>query len=63
MTDIEETEFVAFDLETTGLHPIACRIVEIGAIRFRGDGEVMAKGQKKYAKAKRYYNSNSHVSA
>jgi len=45
MTDIEETEFVAFDLETTGLHPIACRIVEIGAIRFRGDGEVMDQFQ------------------
>ncbi len=31
-------EFVAFDLETTGLSPVACRIVEFGAVRFRLDG-------------------------
>lgn len=40
-TLLEETEFVAFDLETTGLHPVASRIVEIGAVRFRGDGTVL----------------------
>jgi len=28
--------FVAFDLETTGLTPVVDRIVEIGAVRFRG---------------------------
>ncbi len=31
-------EYVAFDLETTGLSPKLDRIVEIGAIRFDGDG-------------------------
>jgi len=30
--------FVAFDTETTGLHPIVHRLVEIGAVRFRLDG-------------------------
>jgi len=29
--------FVAIDIETTGLTPVVDRIVEIGAIRFRGD--------------------------
>ena len=38
---LEHTEFVAFDLETTGLHPVFARIVEIGAVRFRGDGTVL----------------------
>ena len=38
---LSETEFIAFDLETTGLHPVASKIVEIGAIRFRGDGKVL----------------------
>jgi DNA polymerase-3 subunit epsilon len=36
---LSEVEFVAFDLETTGLSPVACRIVEVGAIRFRLDGK------------------------
>jgi DNA polymerase III subunit epsilon len=34
-------EFIAFDLETTGLHPVFARIIEIGAVRFRGDGTVL----------------------
>lgn len=29
--------FVAFDLETTGLHAVADRVVEIGAIQFQGE--------------------------
>ena len=33
-------EFVAFDLETTGLHPQQEAITEIGAVRFRG-GEIL----------------------
>ncbi len=36
-----QVDFVAFDLETTGLWPAACRIVEFGAVRFRlGAGEL-----------------------
>jgi DNA polymerase-3 subunit epsilon len=40
--DIEHTEFIAFDTETTGLYPVADRLVEIGAVRFRSDGEEIA---------------------
>ena len=36
---LSDVEFVAFDLETTGLFPVACRIVEFGALRFRLDGQ------------------------
>jgi len=35
---LTELEFVAFDLETTGLFPVINRIVEFGAVRFRLDG-------------------------
>lgn len=35
---LTELEFVAFDLETTGLFPLVNRIVEFGAVRFRLDG-------------------------
>ncbi len=42
---MNETEFIAFDLETTGLDPTQARIVEIGAVRFRGDGTVLGKFQ------------------
>lgn len=35
---LETLEFVAFDIETTGISAWNDRIVEIGAIRFRGDG-------------------------
>ena len=35
---LTEVEFVAFDLETTGLFPVVNRIVEFGAVRFRLDG-------------------------
>ena len=35
---LAEVEFVAFDLETTGLFPVVNRIVEFGAVRFRLDG-------------------------
>jgi acetyl esterase/lipase len=33
--------FTAVDLETTGLFPSADRIVEIGLVKFRGDGEIL----------------------
>ena len=38
-----EHEYVAFDLETTGLSPESDRIVEIGAVRFRPSGGVVAE--------------------
>lgn len=42
---ISRSEFIAFDLETTGLHPVFSRIIEIGAVRFRGDGTVLDQFQ------------------
>ena len=33
--------FTAVDLETTGLYPLADRIVEIGLVKFRGDGVIL----------------------
>ena len=36
------SEFVAFDLEATGLSPAADRIVEIGAVRFDPRGQILA---------------------
>jgi DNA polymerase III subunit epsilon len=40
---LTDAEFIAFDLETTGLHPVAAQIVEIAAVRFRGDGQVLGQ--------------------
>ncbi len=38
---LSDIEFVAFDLETTGLFPVVNRLVEFGAARFRLDGRVL----------------------
>ena len=38
MSLMDDVEFIAFDLETTGLSPDFNRIVEVGAVRFRADG-------------------------
>jgi DNA polymerase-3 subunit epsilon len=40
-TPLANIEFVAFDLETTGLFAVSCQIVEIGAVRFRLGGTVI----------------------
>jgi len=37
---LPDAEFVALDLETTGLYPVSCRLVEFGAVRFK-----LAKGE------------------
>lgn len=38
---LTDVEFAALDLETTGLHPVVCRIVEFGAVRFTlAEGEL-----------------------
>ena len=37
--------YVALDLETTGLDPERDTILEIGAVRFRGDGQVVDQYQ------------------
>jgi DNA polymerase III epsilon subunit family exonuclease len=39
-TSLSDIDFVAFDTETTGLHPSSERIVELAAIRFRLDAEL-----------------------
>jgi DNA polymerase III epsilon subunit family exonuclease len=37
---LDELEFVAFDVETTGLSAVACRVVELSGVRFRlGEGQ------------------------
>ncbi len=39
---VSEAVFVAFDTETTGFSREKDRLVEIGAVKFRGDGTVLA---------------------
>lgn len=41
-TPVRDIVFVAFDTETTGFSRDDDRLVEIGAVKFRGDGEVLA---------------------
>jgi len=43
---ISEQEYVALDLETTGLMAETDRIVEIGAVRFRADGQELGRFQR-----------------
>ncbi len=38
--EFSETEFVIFDIETTGLSPLTCQITEIGGVLYR-NGEVL----------------------
>jgi DNA polymerase III subunit epsilon len=45
MLQTGKAEFVAFDLETTGLNANFCRIVEFGAVRFRADGTELDRMQ------------------
>lgn len=39
--NLNQVSFVAFDTETTGLSPIAARLVELSAVRFRVTGEII----------------------
>ena len=39
---VKDAVFTAFDTETTGFSPKNDRLIEIGAVRFRGDGEVLS---------------------
>jgi DNA polymerase III subunit epsilon len=43
---LSKPEFVALDLETTGLMAETDRIVEIGAVRFRADGQELGRFQR-----------------
>jgi DNA polymerase-3 subunit epsilon len=42
---LTDVSFVALDTETTGLFPIMHRLVEVGAVRFRLDGQELATFQ------------------
>jgi DNA polymerase III epsilon subunit family exonuclease len=42
---LADMTYVVLDTETTGLHPMMHRLVEIGAIRFRLDGRTLATFQ------------------
>ena len=40
-----DVEYLAFDVETTGLSPAFCEIVEFGAVRFTADGTEVGRFQ------------------
>ncbi len=40
-TKLSDLDFIAFDVETTGLSAIACKLVELSAVRFRLSGGEM----------------------
>jgi DNA polymerase-3 subunit epsilon len=39
---LDRATFIAFDTETTGLHPVVAKMLEIGAVRFNFAGEEIA---------------------
>ncbi len=41
-TTLTSLEFVAFDTETTGLSPVAARLVELSGVKFRLDGSMIS---------------------
>ncbi len=43
---IQELSYVVFDIETTGFDPIFDQIIEIGAVKVNGSGEVIDKFQR-----------------
>lgn len=42
---VQDTVFVAFDTETTGLSPVVARLVELSGVKFTADGEVISTFQ------------------
>lgn len=42
-TDLGQAVFVAFDIETTGFDPVQDRVVEIGAVKFKGTNVIAQK--------------------
>ena len=41
--NVADLQYVAFDVETTGLSPVACRVVELSGVRFRLGQEQVEK--------------------
>lgn len=44
--NVQDYSYVVFDIETTGFDPILDQIIEIGAVKLNGKGEVVSKFQK-----------------
>lgn len=44
-SSLSDLEYIAFDVETTGLSPDDCEIVEFGAVRFTADGTEVGRFQ------------------
>ena len=44
LSEVADTDYVVFDLETTGLDPMTCKIIEIGAVKI-SKGEMTATFQ------------------
>jgi DNA polymerase III subunit epsilon len=43
MGDLSKQVFIAFDIESTGLHPVMHRMVELSAVMFTGAGHVLGE--------------------